>query len=80
MALELHLWRRMSTPPNPKPPEQSKTRQRRYLIGAAVVLASAVTAAVILDRGGANRQENQGRSNESQSNKEGAVPATGTAR
>jgi hypothetical protein len=70
----------MSTAPHPNAPEQSKTRQRRYLIGAAVVLASAVAAAVIMDRGGANRQENEGRSNESQSSKEGAVPATATAR
>jgi hypothetical protein len=70
----------MSTAPQPKPPEQSKTRQRRYLIGAAVVLASTVAALVIMDRGGANRQENEGRSNQSQSEKKESVPATATAR
>jgi len=70
----------MSTPPTPKPPDETRKRQTTYLIGAGVVLASVIAALVAFDRGGADRQENEGRSNEEQKEKPGYVNPAATAR
>lgn len=63
----------MSTAPEPKPPAESRKRQTTYLVGAAVIIASVIAALALFDRSGAERQENEGRSNEEQKEKPGAV-------
>ena len=69
----------MSTPPEPKPPAETRKRQTTYLVGAAVVIASVIAALALFDRGGAERQEKEGRSNEEQKEKPGAVNPAATA-
>lgn len=69
----------MSTAPEPKPAAETRKRQTTYLIGAAVLIASVIAALVLFDRSGAERQENQGRSNEEQKDKPGAVNPAATA-
>jgi hypothetical protein len=65
----------MSTVPTPRPAEDSRTRQRRYLIGGAVVIALLIAANALLDSRGAARDENEGRSNETHE-RDSPVPAT----
>ena len=69
----------MSTPPEPKSPAETRKRQTTYLVGAAVLLASAIAALTLMDRSGAERQENEGRSNEEQKEKPGAVNPAASA-
>ena len=66
----------MSTPPTPRPAADSRTRQRRYLIGGAVVIALLIAANALLDSHGAARDENEGRSNEAQQGNNPALPAS----
>jgi hypothetical protein len=63
----MHPVMRMSTIPTPKPPEQTRRRQTRYLVGAGIVIAALVTALTLMDRQGASRDENRARSNENHS-------------
>lgn len=54
----------MSTKPVPRPPAETRKRQRIYLIGAAILLISLVAGTALMDAIGADRDENRARSNE----------------
>jgi hypothetical protein len=66
----------MSTPPVSRPAGESQRRQRRYLVGAAVVVTSLIAALAILDRAGSSRYENRERSNPEQTQGSNVPPTT----
>jgi hypothetical protein len=62
----------MQTPPEVTTAPSTPRRQRRYLAFGVVLVALIVAASVLLDRAGASRHENRGRSNERQLETAGA--------
>lgn len=64
----------MSVPPTPKPEAQTQKRQRTYLIGAGILVAAVLASLALMDRSGADRDENRGRSNENNSQEPARAP------